>query len=305
MNITKENLIQFAKSNTLDDSLMKLEKDGIIYIYEIQGGGNYKQTGKADMIGLVINDTLYGINLSCRNIDKDFRKEVEVFVDKYNKAYAEYISQYTINNLAPVTDYTERDKRSIEARLNEYKQYYLYDDAVRKFFENMDNEEQCDTREYRYDEFEEFASLFIEYLKRGEDFLSEYIRTQAEINAEIINLNILKEAERLKLTEEILKDDSFMKRVDIYKVLKSEAGNTVRLTLDIDGTVFDKLKIGTDELCRAMKYTKGEISDYFFTANEREAIRCAWKHCKSYEGRITVDNIINITYGKKEIWRNS
>lgn len=303
MDLTLDNLLKFAKSDKPDDRFMKLEKDGVVYIYEAEcDGRDAKQTGKADLQGLVVNDTFYSTSYYCCHIGKLFRNEVRNFEDMYNKAYAQYISQYTINNLAPVTANTAKlDHGTIETYLREYKQESLYRDTIRKIFSEIDNDSRS---YYREDNTEEFAPIFIKYLTGGKDFLTEYIRKQAEIDAETINLNIFKEAERDKLKQELMNDSDFMKRLDIYKIIKENAGDTVRVTLDIDGTILDKLKINTEDLCRALRYNKGEISDSFFSANDRINIQNAYKTRKSYERNVTVDNMISLTYGKKKIWQS-
>ena len=284
MEISKETLLQFAANNKTDDRIMKLEKDGITYIYKARCtfDDDPIRCGKAELIGLVADNTFYGIGYFYCDIDKDFQMEVNAFEDEYNRAYEEYISQYSIDNLAPITEHTQIDKyRSVEQRLNEYVQYDLRDDVIRKSFEGVDNNAEI-MHEYHTDEF---SPMFIKYLVSGNEYLNEQIRQQAEVEAETINLRILKNAERIRLTKELANDPDLTERIELYKKLKECGGKTVKMALDIDGTVIDGLKIAVPQLCNALKYRKGELSEYFFTANERDTIRKAWKTCKPYDGK--------------------
>lgn len=293
----KENLLAFAADNTMiDDTLMKINRDGITFIYEMGYSDILYRSSdcKAGLIGFVADGTFYSTQYKYREIDKDFDAEIIAFEDKFNAMYAEYISRYNTENLAPVTENTDCDKwHTMEQRINDYKENYLQRQAIDRVFDICTGKENFNDCDYHKSEM---TPIFLDYLINGESVIEKHLAAKAEKEAESINYRILTEIECNKEAEKLMQNKAFMQRVDLYGKLKKLNAKTVKVTLDISETIFEDLKIDLHELIAGIRY-RGKISIHNFTYNEQQDIKNARKAVGEDMWKdISIEDIIKITY---------
>lgn len=302
--IDNRRFLDFALGNTDIDpkgQYMKLIHNGITYIYAPYSGVDVSSDygKKAEMVGLVCGKSFYGCSYPYGDIDKNFRTEVINLMTRYYELYNKEIEKFSPDNLAPITENTVTAITPIAEKLEYYKKYDALSDASNSFFRSNKTTVSSTERGYA-----EFSNVFLDYLVNGEKVLYNLIACNIEKNAESINYRILAKVERDKHIEKLKINETFMRRVNLFHILDESDMRSVKLTLDVDGTVIKDLIANADKL--AFSLTGDYISEYMFTKNEINKIKKAWNYNNpdgSYRTlNLTIDNIIKITYGKKVIY---
>lgn len=296
----KSHCLEFALSNNLidtDGEYMKLVKNGVTYIYTTNGN---PLSNDIYCVGIVYNGSFYSSSYGYSGLDKDLDSEIAAMNDRYVQLYNNELTKYNADNLVPVTGKTKKYFKPLLDRVEEYKKYNAKESAISSFFnyrhENSGVAVEQGTSQLR--------KAFAEYLTGGDEYLISLAKKRIEFNADNINFRILADVECQKCIEKLKGDEKFMRRVNLYHSLNTEKMKTVKITLDIDGTILENFKSETKRLKGGL--ANDYISESMFTNSETERIKKAWNHYNpdgSYRSiNLTIDNIVKITYGRNTIY---
>lgn len=296
----KSHCLEFALSDNLidtDGEYMKLIKNGVTYIYTTNGN---PLSTDIYCVGIVHNGSFYSSSYGYSGLDKDMDSEIAAMNDRYTQLYNEELSKYNADNLVPVTSKAEKDFKSLDERIEEYKKYYVHESASASFF----NDKRERSGATVANGTSQLKKAFTEYLTGGENYLINIAKQQIELKADGINFRILANIELQKCVEELKADEKFMRRVNLYHSLDATKMKNIKITLDVDGTILENFKAETVRLKAGLagKY----ISEYIFTNAEIDRIKKAWNNRNSDGSyrpvNLTIDNIVKITYGRNTIY---
>ncbi len=300
--IDKELFMNFALDNTKtmteDGQIFKTIQNGITYVvygYIAEKRLLYDYSNKVETLGFVYGGRFYSCNYLTRNYDLSLETELNAFEDKFNTAYKEAKSHFSLENPVPVTERTKIKYQNREEDFEYYKKYSAWKDAKEELFETV-----CKNSNTCYDNTF-FADMFFDCLKNPEKF-DTYVQAAIEENANDINYEIKCKAEMLKELENLKANSDLMRTLEIYKALKKLDGKTVKMTCNICREML-VLSIERKKLMHNLAFNS-RISSYNFVKSDEERIRKALQAGGKnvHNTDVAFSSIVKITYGKKVIF---
>ncbi len=300
--IDKELFMNFAldstKTMTEDGQIFKTIQNGITYVMygDIAGKrllNNY--SSKVETLGFVYGGKFYSCYYTTHDYDLDLRTELDAFEDKFNAAYKEAKSHFSIENPVPVTERTKITYQNRAEDFEYYKRYSAWQDAKEELFEITHKKSET------YHNNPLFADRFFDCLKNPEKF-NTYVQAAIEENANDINYELKCKAEMLKKLEELKANSDLMRTLAIYKALEKLDGKTVKMTCNICGEML-VLSIERKKLMHNLAFNS-YISSYNFVKSDEDRIRKALQADGKnvHNTDVAFSSIAKITYGKKVIF---